>query len=191
MLTPAFPLSTRRLLLQPYTPTDLDFLGRLESDPEVLRFLDWGPRAAGHLRDSLAEKVTQTALRAEGDDLTLLVRVAATGERVGDVQLSWTSAEHRQGEIGFITHPAHAGQGYATEAAELMLRLGFTQLGLHRIHARLDARNTGSARVCERLGLRREAHLRQNAFRKGEWTDEVVYAALATEWQDPPLAGIA
>ena len=47
---------------------------------------------------------------------------------------------------------------------------------------RCDARNKASARVMERLGLRREAHLIENECIKGEWTDELIYAMLATEW---------
>jgi len=64
-----------------------------------------------------------------------------------------------------------------------MLRLGFEGLGLHRITGRLDGRNAASARVLERLGMRREAHLVENELVKGEWTDEVVYAMLDREWR--------
>ena len=64
-----------------------------------------------------------------------------------------------------------------------MLRLGFEHYRLHRIIGRIDARNTPSARVLERLGMRREAHFVRNEFIKGEWTDEVVYAMLEDEWQ--------
>jgi RimJ/RimL family protein N-acetyltransferase len=64
-----------------------------------------------------------------------------------------------------------------------MLRLGFEELGLHRIMGRIDARNEPSARVLERLGMRREAHMLENEFVKGEWTDEVVYALLEHEWR--------
>ncbi|MCP2254937.1 hypothetical protein LY13_003709 [Prauserella aidingensis] len=46
---------------------------------------------------------------------------------------------------------------------------------------RLDGRNAASARVLEKLGMRREAHLRENEYVKGEWTDEVVYAVLARD----------
>ena len=63
-----------------------------------------------------------------------------------------------------------------------MLAIGFDGLGLHRIVGRLDARNRASARVLERLGMRREAHLVENEHVKGEWTDELVYALLAREW---------
>ncbi len=64
-----------------------------------------------------------------------------------------------------------------------MLRLGFEELGLHRIIGRCDARNIASGRLMERLEMRREAHLIESEFVKGEWADELVYAILDREWQ--------
>ena len=64
-----------------------------------------------------------------------------------------------------------------------MLRVGFEDLGLHRICGRLDGRNAASARVLERLGMRREAQLLENERVKGEWANEVVYAMLDREWR--------
>lgn len=183
MLTPQLPIRTDRLLLRLYTEDDLDDVYDVQSQPEVARYLYWGPRDRDQARESLNMKIASSALRAEGDDLTLAVVLPETGKVIGDVLLVWTSREHRQGEIGYIFHPANGGRGYATEAAQVMLRLGFEELGLHRIVGRLDARNTASARVLERLGMRREAHLVQNEMVKGEWTDEMIYAILAEEWR--------
>ena len=53
----------------------------------------------------------------------------------------------------------------------------------HRITASCDARNTASAAVLERLGMRREGYLRQSTWAKGEWTDDLLYALLEQEWQ--------
>jgi RimJ/RimL family protein N-acetyltransferase len=64
----------------------------------------------------------------------------------------------------------------------VLLGIGFGSMRLHRIAARCDARNLASARLMERLGMRREAHLVQNELVKGEWTDELVYAIRAVEW---------
>jgi RimJ/RimL family protein N-acetyltransferase len=64
-----------------------------------------------------------------------------------------------------------------------LLRVGFEELDMHRIIGRLDARNAGSANLLQRLGLRQEAHFVRNEFIKGEWTDELVFAILAEEWQ--------
>ncbi|MDN3356213.1 GNAT family protein [Actinomadura sp. DC4] len=183
MVTPDLPITTDRLLLRLYTEDDLDDVHDIQSRPDVTRYLYWGVRDHTQARGSLAMKIAASGLSEEGDNLTLAVVLPETGKLIGDVQLIWVSREHRQGEIGYIFHPDFGGHGYATEAAEVVLRLGFEAYGLHRVVGRLDARNTASARVLERLGMRREAHLVQNEIVKGEWTDEVVYAMLADEWR--------
>jgi RimJ/RimL family protein N-acetyltransferase len=82
-----------------------------------------------------------------------------------------------------VFDPDHQGNGYATEAANALLRLGFETLGLRRIIARVDARNTASAAVLRRIGMRQEAYLVQNEWFKGEWTDEIDFAILSDEWR--------
>ena len=134
------------------------------------------------MRETLDTKVRATAIVAEGDNLSLAAVLSESGEMIGDCSLRWASAEHRQAEIGFVFHPDHHGQGYATEAARALLALAFEELRAHRVFGRLEARNTASARVLERLGMRKEAHLIENEHVKGEWQSEVVYALLEREW---------
>ena len=122
------------------------------------------------------------SLTEAGRAITLVADLAQTGELVGDCVLFWRSQEHKQGEVGYVFNPAYHGRGLATEAVGALLRLGFEGLGLHRIAGHLDGRNAASARVLERAGLRREAHLVENEFVKGEWTDELIYAILRSEW---------
>ncbi|HEY7485692.1 MAG TPA: GNAT family protein [Streptosporangiaceae bacterium] len=178
-----YPLKTARLLLRPYAESDYEALYEIQSRSDVTRFLYWGPRDRTEVRESLEMKLRATRLDDEGDNLTLAVVLPETGALAGDVQLIWTSRDHFQGEIGYVLHPDHTGRGYATEAADVMLRIGFERLGLHRICGRLDGRNAASAGVLERLGMRREAHFRENEFVKSEWTDELVYAILEDEWR--------
>jgi len=109
------------------------------------------------------------------------VELRTTGELVGHLTLIVTP-EHRQGEIGFIFHPDHQGHGYATEAARALIAYAFEHYALHRVYGRLEPRNEASARVLEKLGMRREAHLIENEWVKGEWQSEAVYALLAREW---------
>src|SRR5690606_24338088 len=59
--------------------------------------------------------------------------------------------------------------------------VGFAHYGMHRITAQMDARNTASAALCERLGMRLETRGRQDWWSKGEWTDSLAYAALASD----------
>jgi RimJ/RimL family protein N-acetyltransferase len=183
VLRPKYPIFTRRLLLRPLQADDTEALYAYRSRADVCRFLLHEPQS----RDQVAARATnsRSELTDEGQVLSLAVIERATDTLIGDVVLIWRSREHRGGEIGYVLNPAHAGNGYATEAGAALLRLGFDELGLHRIIGRLDARNVASARVLEKLRLRREAHFVENEFIKGEWTDELVYAALATEWSDP------
>ncbi|MBG0831923.1 GNAT family N-acetyltransferase [Planomonospora sp. ID67723] len=183
MFKPSYPIRTDRLLLRPFTLGDLDALHAVQSLPEVTRYLYWEARDREQVRESLEAKLAQTALLDEGQALSLAVEIAATGEVIGDGLLFWHSRTHRAGEIGYVLHPDHHGRGYATEVGRALLELGFDGLGLHRVTGRIDGRNTASARVLERLGMRREAHLVENEWVKGEWTDEVVYAILRREWQ--------
>jgi RimJ/RimL family protein N-acetyltransferase len=96
--------------------------------------------------------------------------------------LFWRSSAHAGGELGYEFDPAMGGRGYATEAASVMLRLGFEGLGLHRIAARIDERNEPSLRLARRLGMRQDARLVDNEFFKGEWSTELDFAMLADEW---------
>ncbi|MFI6502929.1 GNAT family N-acetyltransferase [Nonomuraea typhae] len=183
MLTPGYPITTERLTLRPFTPDDLSELHSYESLPEVARYLYWEPRDLDTTRAFLDKKITRTALHEEGEAIDVAVVDTASGRLAGNCVLIWTSRQHRQGEIGYVLHPDFHGRGYAAEAAVQMLRLGFDGLGLHRIVGRLDARNHASARVLEKLGMRREAHLIDNEYVKGAWASEIVYAMLAREWQ--------
>jgi RimJ/RimL family protein N-acetyltransferase len=91
--------------------------------------------------------------------------------------------KHDQGEIGYALGIDYRGRGYATEAAEGLMEYAFSSLGLHRIQATTSADNPDSYKVMERLGMRREGHLREATVRDGQWVDELIYAILEPEWR--------
>ena len=181
-LRPRFPIRTPRLLLRPLTTADVDALLVYRSQPDVCRYVPFEPMNREVVEHRLATQWANTELTDEGQALTLGVELAATGELIGDVILFWHSREHGGGELGYMVNPDFAGQGYATEAANAMLGLGFDGIGLHRIVARIDERNGASARLARRLGMREEARLVFNEFFKGEWSTELDFAMLADEW---------
>jgi RimJ/RimL family protein N-acetyltransferase len=180
-LRPTYPLRTARLLLRPLSTADTDALLSYRSLEVVCRFVPFEPMNRTAIAEKLADRWSQTAITADNSGLILGVEIADTGQLVGDVTLFLQSELHRCGEIGWIVSPEHSGHGYATEAAAELLRLGFDELGLHRIVARIDARNEPSLRLAERLGMRREAHLIGNEWFKGDWSDEIDFAMLQTE----------
>ena len=182
MLRPRYPLEAERLLLRPFRDDDLDALCVIEGDPATARYLYSAPRTRAEVRLSLARRKRLTAIERQGDAIRLAVELRDGGALVGDVSLHYRSREHGQAEIGFVLHPDHHGHGYATEAVTVLIDLGFGSLGFHRIIGRCDPRNEASARLMERIGMRREAYYRESEFIKGEWCDELVYAILAAEW---------
>lgn len=180
---PPVPIETPRLRLRFTAPSDLEPLLALQSRADATRWLYWGPRDERQVRDSLALKLAATRIERDGDAFTLAVETKDSGAYAGDVVLWSTSHEHRGGELGFILHPDHHGRGYATEAAAPLLELGFRSFGMRRIVGSTEARNAASARVLEKLGMRREAHFVENELVKGEWQSELVYALLEADWR--------
>jgi RimJ/RimL family protein N-acetyltransferase len=181
-LRPAYPVRSERLLLRPLAVGDAGALHAYRSREDICRYVPFEPMN----RDGIIQRIRGMWARAEltdeGQALTLGAEVAETGELAGDVVLFWHSREHAGGEIGYVFDPAFGGRGYATEAANVMLQLGFEGMGLHRIVARIDERNGPSVRLAQRLGMRQEARLVDNEFFKGEWSTELDFAVLAGEW---------
>jgi RimJ/RimL family protein N-acetyltransferase len=180
---PTYPIETARLYLRPFNDDDLADLYEYYCLPDVTRYLPWGAKNLHETRDALNKKKRRTALKGDNSIYNLAVVHKETNKLIGDTLLFLRSVDFRQGELGYVFNPDYHGQGYATEAAELMLRLGFETFNFHRIFARCDPRNTGSYKLMERLGMRREAHFVHNEIFKGEWGDELVYAILENEWR--------
>ena len=181
-LTPDYPVHTRRLRLAPLSVADLDEALGYRSRADVCRYLPFEPQSREQLRSRLTGDLARTDITGEGQALTLGVRRADTGSLIGDVVIFYRSRANAGGELGYVFAPGAQGQGFATEACATVLQLAFDRLGLRRVIARLDARNDPSARLAERLGMRQEAHLVQDELFKGEWSDTLIYAMLASEW---------
>ena len=181
----AYPVVTERLLLRPFTPDDVDDVFAYQSRDDVCRYIPYPPRTREQVTQRIAPPYARSTIDEPGQSVLLAVQLRSSDRVIGDLMLHWISREHGTGEIGYVFNPDHAGHGYATEAARALLGMGFGDLGLRRIVARTDARNTASAAVLRRVGMRQEAHLVENEWFKGGWSDELGFALLAREWTTP------
>ncbi|ENN84420.1 hypothetical protein RHSP_22579 [Rhizobium freirei PRF 81] len=173
--------STERLILRRFVPEDFEAYSAYRSLPEIYRYLYSDPPSEEEMRERF-DASFNTRLSENGDVVRCAVIRREDDTLLGQVSLKLASKAALQAELGYIFNPAYAGKGYATEAAEAFITLGFERFGFHRVFARLDAKNAGSVGVVERLGLRREAHLIENDRFNGVWGDEYVYAVLSREW---------
>jgi RimJ/RimL family protein N-acetyltransferase len=180
---PDYPIETERLTLRPFTRGDVDAVFSYRGREDVCRFLFDEPMSRQSCAEAIQLRIGQLAFEEDGDRIVLAVERKSDGVLIGEVSLILRSSDSRQAEIGYIFHPDSHRQGYATEAARALMEVGFKGADLHRIYARCDARNTASARVMERLGMRREAHFRGHVLIKGRWDEEFIYALLEDEWR--------
>jgi RimJ/RimL family protein N-acetyltransferase len=178
-----WPRRTDRLLLRRATGDDVGRIGEIRAFDGVS---DWLTVDATD-RDRFDEHFRRP------DRLATAIVIALDGTLIGDLMFraenAWAQAEvadaavGSQAEIGWVLDPAHAGHGYATEAVDGLLRIGFEELGVRRIVAYCFADNDASWRLMERVGMRRETHTRSDSLhRSGRWLDGYGYAILADDW---------
>jgi [ribosomal protein S5]-alanine N-acetyltransferase len=179
-----FPIRTERLLLREFRQDDFDDIHAYATDDAVVRFMDWGPNT---LADTQAALDRWFAARPHwpGADINLAIEHLADGRVIGSIRVGVRDKASRTGDIGYSLASGYWRQGLGTEAARAMLRMGFEALNLRRIWAECDVRNAGSWGIMEKLGMRREAHFRQDRQGRDGWRDSYLYAILADEWISP------
>lgn len=177
----AISISTERLHLRELEESDAEATNVWESDPIVVRYETEDVRS---VEESLAYiRRSHDGRRGEPRVLFDLLVTTKDGAPIGRVGFRITRPEHREATLWFVFRRDVWGRGYATEAAAAMLDLAFERAGAHRVFGDADPRNVGSWRVMEKLGMRREAHLRDHWWLKGEWCDSYFHAVLEDEWR--------
>ncbi|UCC78535.1 MAG: GNAT family N-acetyltransferase [Candidatus Zixiibacteriota bacterium] len=179
------PIITDRLVLRRFTYDDTQDILEFVSHPSVARIVkeieatEVGVKKYIHKKESykLFEKDKCFDLAIERSEDCKVIGM-----------LTLIRKNHMQGQIGWSLGVEYRGLGYATEAAKALIEYGFSILGLHRIYADTTSENSASWRVMERLGMRKEACLKEAEFRDGKWLDFLTYGVLASEWPDKKRA---
>jgi ribosomal-protein-alanine N-acetyltransferase len=175
-------LETERLVLREVAENDWPAVHAYAIDPLVSQFMLWGPNTEQETRDFVSQAIaSQQEVPRQRYELAIVLQ--SSGQLVGTAGIGVTAPEHREGSIGYCLNRPMWGYGYATEAARRLLAFGFDKLDLHRVWATCDPQNLGSAHVLEKIGMRREGHLREHLWQKGKWRDSYVYAILEHEWR--------
>ncbi|MFC4064807.1 GNAT family N-acetyltransferase [Actinoplanes subglobosus] len=162
-------LTTDRLLLRPFRSGDVPAVHAYAGDPEVVRYMEWGPNTLAETEAFVAEAVRP----APG---VHLFAIDLAGTVIGAVQLRVTSEAHARAEMGYTLARSAWGEGYATEAATAVVTYGFDRLSMHRVAATCDPANVASRRVLEKAGLTYEGHLRGYLLIRGARRDRLLFA---------------
>lgn len=192
-----FYLETERLILRRFAAYDVDNLVALDSDPEVMRFINGGvPTSREVVQHRILPGFLRSYARCPGFGAWAAIE-RASGDFIG-----WLSLRPAEGgtpdnvALGYRLRRAAWGKGYATEGARAVIRKAFAELGVRRVFATTYEHNLASRRVMEKAGLTLVRRYRltpadlaatntfDGATSQDVWEgDEVEYALLRVDWQ--------
>lgn len=170
-------IKTERLLLRQFRESDYDdlyeFLSQLRDD----EFEGYPDITYENGREHLKYRV--------GSEDFWAVELIGSGKVIGNIYCG--SRDFGAKEVGYIINRDYQKKGYASEALSAVIRHAFEE-GAHRVFAECDPRNDCSWKLLEKVGLKREAHFRQNIFfhnnENGDpiWKDTYVYANIESDY---------
>lgn len=167
-----------RIYLRPLDEADLDRCLRWINDPEVLVTL--GRRQP---TGRAAEKEWLQEQYKSDEHMNLAIVIKDGDRHIGNCGFNEIDYIDRSAVFGILIGEKDAwGRGYGPEAARLVLKHGFEELGLHRVGLDVYSHNTRAIRAYEKAGFVREGTLRESYFRNGVYHDTIVMSVLESEW---------
>jgi len=174
-------ISGKRIILRDHLITDLDDMHEWRSDREIMRFV---PGLMTTSREETRAQLMENILESQKPERTkyYFATVLKSGEIVGEAGFSILSRATSGGiaNMGYFFKRRYWGNGYGTEAAQLMINYCFDELGLHKVTSGCDTENKGSERIMIKCGMKKEAEFIKHVCICGVWRDRVEYAILRT-----------
>lgn len=172
----------QRVVLRPFEPADIDAMGPILADPEVLRLTGSVTtsreieEASPQLSDRVREWYQTRADQADRLDLAILDREA--GRCVGEVVLNDVRAAEEACNLRILIGPDGRGRGLGTEAVRLIVDHAFATTSMNRVSLDVLASNPRARRAYERVGFAVEGVLVEDVIFDGERDDSVLMALL-------------
>lgn len=174
-------VQTNRLLLRECLAADAEMLRTFDCNPAIWTYCGGEQPTEAQSARRLARKLS-AATEQPRTRFPLLVFTTPPSVLIGTATLRITHIHNREMELSGALDPCYWGQGLATEAGRAVIEWIFMTLAMHRIWAVCNPENTGSWRVMEKLGMRREGHLRRVERVGTMWRDHYLYALTQEEW---------
>lgn len=174
---------TNRLVLRPFRRRDVGTLhAAVDSSIEELR--PWLPWVDGYNR-GFAQRFIRESAGSWADrrafDFTVRKQVDPN-RHIGNVSVWQTSQQNSTGEVGYWVRSGETGNGYGTEAAAAVVKIGFEELDFHKVVLRIAVGNIASERIAAKIGFTLEGILRDEVKVGDEWLDHTAWSMLAPEW---------
>lgn len=154
---------------------DLEFIRDSFNHPEVRKGI-WvrNPRNLDQEKEWFEEEVS--------DEDTVNLLISEEEQPVGTISLEPQEGVKETAEIGLHIHPDYQGNGYGTEACEMLIEHGFMNFNYNKIFAKVLADNKPSIRLWEKLGFEKEGELREHVYTRGKHRKVLIFGVLKNEW---------
>lgn len=159
-------ITTPRLLLTPFEPSDWAFFRSLREDRDIMRFM------ASIASEKETRRVFAARLTAQH---TFVMRAHDDDTPLGDIGLQVSTQFREEADIGYTVIPQAQGRGIASEALRAVCDYAFNLVGVKAVNAYVLADNVGSVRVLEKTGFVRTQVLEKAYEIDGVKFDDWVY----------------
>ncbi|MHA7290648.1 GNAT family N-acetyltransferase [Arthrobacter sp. MDT3-24] len=177
----------RRAKLRPFTPADIEAMGPILADPEMLRFtgsVHTAAEAEGRLPHLDAATRQWYETRADqADRLDLAIVDPSTDKCVGEVVLNELSAHNDSCNFRILIGVDGRNRGIGSEATLMLLDYAFSATSLNRVDLEVYAFNLRARHVYERCGFVYEGRKRAALKFDGEYVDAIVMSVLRSDWE--------
>lgn len=169
-------LETERLLLRRVDENDVNEIFALRSNPETMKYI---PRPLVKTTEDALEHIAMIDAKIENNEgINWAITLKDDPKLIGLIGHYRIKQEHFRAEIGYMLLPEFNGKGIISEAVKEAVNFGFRTMKLHSIEAIIAPENHGSAKVLEKNGFVKEAHIKENEFFEGRFLDTVIYSIL-------------
>jgi RimJ/RimL family protein N-acetyltransferase len=169
------PLTDGVVRLRPWTVADAPAIAACCQDPEIPRWTEVPSPYDDNDACAFIAKAEQA--RLAGEELSLAVTDAESGELLGAIGMRLASTD-RRADVGYWVAAPARGRGTAARAVRLLSGWAFEALDAQRAQVVAHPLNEASQRVALRAGFEREGLVPDYQFRKGVWEDRVVFSLL-------------
>lgn len=176
---------TDRLIFREYKENDFELLFTIFSDEEVMKF---ALMEKCNSREELYPYFNQILTNNKASNHREAYEYAVYRQEdeayigIADIEMTYFNGRAVQGEIGYFIKPEYWGRGYATEIANELVKICFTDLKLHRVVASCNANNHRSEHIMKKVGMIKEGEFRKIRYKDGIWNNELRYSILYEEW---------
>ena len=170
------------ILLRPCRAGDYEAIKVYRQDEESCRYIR-PPESDQRIKEIVEQHCLPWELN-EGRWNGLVINFVGQEKVIGEIVFRIEELEHSRAEIGYRVSPECAGKGVCTEACRLLIDYLFGELKFHKVVAKCDPQNHASYRVMEKLGMQKEAYFKRHFKVGDQWTDQVDYGLLATDWKN-------